>query len=107
MPELESIILSILEHHRGRENAIKGHALLYQINREIYPEHVGERKLREAIQERLPHICSCPNGYFLASSPIEAGKVVDYLRQYQKAFYRRERAILDQFRETKQGELFQ
>jgi hypothetical protein len=106
MTELKDIILSILERHRGRENAIKGHALLYQVNRESYPDRIGERKMREVIEEELPHICSGPTGYFIPANIGEVNKAVKYLESYIGSLAHRRKIILKTYPNAEQGELF-
>ena len=106
--ELKEIILSILEHHRGRENAIKGHVLLYQINREIYPDHVGDRKMRETIEEEIPKVAFCttaPGGYFLPLNIGEVNKTIESINSYIKGFAKRKKALLTAYPDANQGVL--
>jgi hypothetical protein len=109
MADLKETILSILEKHHGRESAIKGHALLYQVNRIIWPDVIGERKMRNIIEHELPRILFCttsPGGYFLPSNIGEVNKTVEHLDHYIKGTASRRKAILAAYPDARQGELF-
>lgn len=109
MTPLASIILSILGHHRGKDNAIKGHALLYQICLKVYPDLISDRKMRETIQEELPKVAFCtsnPGGYFLPLNIGEVNKTVEQLESYIKGLAKRKKAILTAYPDAKQGNLF-
>jgi len=106
--DIESIISEILAGHRGKENAIKGHALLYQINREVYPDYVGERKMREVIEEKFPQVAFCttaPGGYFLPLNIGEVNKTIESIESYIKGFAKRRKNLLIAYPDAKQGVL--
>jgi len=109
MIDLKRIILDILENHQGKDQAIKGKVLLYQINRILYPDVIGERKMREIIEIELPHVAfstTNPAGYFLPANIGEVNKTVEHLESYIRGLAKRRRAILDKYPDARQGKLY-
>ena len=112
----ETILLAldqIMSFHIGRREAIKFAHLHASVKSAIHPLTVGERGLRELIEEHRAQICFCtarPGGYFLASNdPDERRReltdVIHSLDGYIAGAARRRRAIIQANPDMAQGVL--
>jgi hypothetical protein len=72
---LRTRLMEILQHHRGRDNAIVREKLLFEL--QSFDPSLDDRRFRD-IYAGLP-VCTCPNGMFLPKDPEEVQEFRDYL----------------------------
>jgi hypothetical protein len=72
---LQTRLMEILQHHRGRANAIPRERLLFEL--QSYDPKLDDRRFRE-IYAALP-ICTSPDGMFIPKTPEEVQEFKVYL----------------------------
>jgi hypothetical protein len=104
----------IMQFHIGRREAIKFAHLHASVKSAAHPLTIGERGLRELIEEQRPKICFCtanPGGHFLPSlDPDERRRelndVIHALDGYLVGAAKKKKAIIAAYpTETGQGSL--
>jgi hypothetical protein len=102
---IAKVIRRIMAEHVGKENAVKGVALFYQVSVAM-GEKISERKIRDVIDHQLGNeIGSVGAGYFKIRDDEEAAQVIRYYGSYICAFSKRRKAILDKYPDAAQGTL--
>lgn len=87
--------------HIGESNAIKGKNLRWILT-EYFDEPIGERRIREAIEELIPHVASSARGYYIAANVEEAERAARHYEKHIIALARRRRAILGRYHDENQ-----
>jgi hypothetical protein len=94
--------------HVGMSHAIKREDLQNYLNAHS-EEYISDRDMRRAIENHLPGVLSGPRGYWLPD-PVnqnrEVNKSVNYLTKKIAGLSRRRSAILAEYPDAKQGNLF-
>ena len=105
---------AVICQHRGRENAVKFADLRRQVNILLKPYVVGERTLRELIEDKRPGILFCttaPGGYYLPSDDPatrnrEVRDCMESCQSYIRGMAARRAAIGRAYPEAQQEGLF-